>query len=409
MPAMPAAPAASAKPAASARPAVLHYVGYDTDAGGIVSIVRNLAGAAAARFDCVLGVNPGFAQLRAPPLPVLELPRVEGERISPSAFWRARIAARAAQSWLRADGRNIFHGHSRAGLLVALWLARWGERRAVASVHCYGRRRWFYRWAARSLGGRLWMLSPAMLRYYGIGAAAGWEKCLPGCVRFPVAGGHGGERRGAPRDGVLPAGGGLLAEARPADGTGVLRAGGIGALARWKGWHLALEALARLPAEARGRWRFTHIGGEDGSAESARYAAELRAQTRALGLETCVRWAGPRPSSEALLRGLDVLLVPSDNEPFSVARLEALAAGVPSLSADSGGARDLVVPPENGWLFRSGDAEDMARHLARLAAPGALAEARIDRAALARRFSVEASVARHAEIYEVLLSGGGNE
>ncbi|OAM90633.1 glycosyltransferase [Termitidicoccus mucosus] len=373
-------------PAQPAKPAVLHYVGYDTDAGGIVSVVRNLAGTSASEspFDCVLGVNPGFAQLRAPPLPVLELPRVAGERISPLAFLRARIVARAARAWLRADGRNIFHGHSRAGLLVALWLARWGERRAMASVHCYGRRRWFYRWAAHRLGGRLWMLSPAMMRHYGI-EPADWEKCLPGCVHFPDTS--------------------LVREKQDAHRSDELHAGGIGTLTRWKGWHLALEALARLPVEARRQWRFTHIGEEDGSAESARYAEELRAQTRALGLEACVRWSGPQSSSEALLREIDVLLVPSINEPFSVARLEALAAGVPSLSADSGGARDLVEPPENGWLFRNGDADDLARRLAQLAAPGALAEARIDRAALARRFSVEASIARHAEVYAALLSG----
>ena len=35
--------------------------------------------------------------------------------------------------------------------MVALWLARAGERRVVVSVHCYGRQRWFYRWAARQL------------------------------------------------------------------------------------------------------------------------------------------------------------------------------------------------------------------------------------------------------------------
>jgi glycosyltransferase involved in cell wall biosynthesis len=374
----------SAQPA---KPAVLHYVGYDTDAGGIVSVVRNLAGARApeAPFDCVLGVNPGFAQRRAPPLPVLELPRVEGERISPAAFLRARTAARAAQAWLRGDGRNVFHGHSRAGLLVALWLARWGERRAMASVHCYGRQRWFYRWAARRLGGRLRMLSPAMMRWYGM-TPADWEKCLPGCVHFVDM-----------KD---------VRETRDAHRGGRLHAGGIGTLTRWKGWHLVLDALARLPAETRRCWRFTHIGGEDGSVESARYAAELRAQTRALGLETCVRWSGPQPSPDALLREIDALLVPSINEPFSVARLEALAAGVPSISADSGGAGDLVKPPENGWLFRNGDAADLARRLARLTVPGALAEARIDREALARRFSVEASVARHAEVYAALRSGG---
>ena len=132
------------------RPVVLHYLGYDDDRGGIVSVIRALA--STDRFACVLGVNPGFAQARAPALATLELPAIAGETISISTFLRARRVARAVRVWLAEDPARVFHGHSRAGLVVACWLARWGERRVVASVHCYGRQRWFYRWAARQLG-----------------------------------------------------------------------------------------------------------------------------------------------------------------------------------------------------------------------------------------------------------------
>ena len=93
----------------AARSTVLHYVGCDEDRGGIVSVVRALDGAG--RFDCVLGVNAGCRQRRQPPLPVLELPKVVGEKLGLQTFWRSRTVAREVQAWLRAEPDRVFHGH----------------------------------------------------------------------------------------------------------------------------------------------------------------------------------------------------------------------------------------------------------------------------------------------------------
>ena len=69
-------------------------------------------------------------------------PWIYGERISLGNFWCARSVALAVRRWLQAEPGRVFHGHSRAGLLVGLWLRLLGERRVVVSVHCYGRQRW---------------------------------------------------------------------------------------------------------------------------------------------------------------------------------------------------------------------------------------------------------------------------
>lgn len=356
-------------------PEILHYVGCDDDRGGVISVVRNLAGTN--RFGCVLGVNPGCRQQRVPALPVLALPRIAGETISPQTFWRARTVARAVRQWLRADAARIFHGHSRAGLLVALWLHWSGERRVVASVHCYGRQRWFYRWAARRLAGRLYWLSPAMKRYYGVGDGT-WAQCVPGCVAARV-----------------PA---RARAARPGDR---IRLGGIGALVRWKNWALILAALTLLPEELRRRFSFRHIGAEDGSPDSRVYAAELRMQSNTPELRDLVEWCGQHTAPDEFLNETDCLVVASRNEPFSVAMLEALQARVPVLAADSGGARDLIGAGRNGWLFRSGDAADLARLLALLADGSTLARASIEPETL-RRFSATAIAGRWAEVYAAL-------
>lgn len=355
---------------------VLHYTSADDDRGGVMSVVRALA--SAGRFNSVLGVNAGFTQRRTPPLATLELPKMDGEVISPFTVWRARAVAREVQAWLRTDAKRIFHGHSRVGLLVALWLERWGERRVVMSVHCFGRQRWFYRWAARRLAGRLYWLSPAMKRHYAVGEAS-WAQCIPSC---------------------LPAGP-ASKEARVRESSALLRLGGIGSLVAWKGWHLVIDALAKLPASVRARTTFRHIGSPGKAVEQQRYAEALRATTISRGLADSVLWLGEQPSSAALLAEIDCLVVPSDHEPFSMATLEALAAGVPVLAADSGGPVDLLSPGKDGWFFRTGDAADLARAIMALVETDALACAQVPADAV-RQFTAPVVTARWAEVYAAL-------
>jgi glycosyltransferase involved in cell wall biosynthesis len=331
----------------------VHYLGYDSDRGGIASIVRTLS--ETGRFACILGVNTGFRQTREPRLPTLEFPRLNGERIGIRNALKARLVAGEVKKWLQASPTRVFHGHSRAGLLVALWLLRGGERRVVVSVHCYGRHRWFYRWCSRHLGERLFWLSPAMKVYYGVDQVDPWFQCIPGCVP-PDVGGIG------------------ISKVDP----NVVRFGGIGAIERWKNWDIVLRAIAGLPKETRNLVRFTHIGSIGGSSDSRNYAAELQEQTDRLGLRSVVEWRGEQPSAQGLLHEIDCLLIASRNEPFSAAMLEALAARVPVLAADSGGAQDILDPAQSGWLFISDDTSDLIRKIGFLVNTDALRRIRIN-------------------------------
>jgi glycosyltransferase involved in cell wall biosynthesis len=357
---------------------VLHYVGYDGDRGGILAVVRALA--EAREFDCVLGVNRGFAQTRRPRLETLALPRIAGETIAPGTMLRALGVARGVRAWLQADGTRIFHGHSRAGLLTGLWLAQLGERRVAVSVHCYGRQRWFYRWAKGRLGRRLFWLSPAMKSYYGIGAA-NWDDCLPDCVSPPRAIG--------PRK-------------EPA---AVLTLGLVGNFVPEKRWELVLAALQRLPAAVRARVRVVHAGGTDGSGKSAAYAAELRARAVASGVADRIEWRGWVEAMDGLWRELDCLLVVSSLEAFSVAALEALAAGVPVLASDRAGTRDLVIECRGGWLFAGDSANNLAEHLSALVQGRRLQEWNSDQNAL-RRFLAPTVAKQYLAHYRTLLDAG---
>jgi hypothetical protein len=354
---------------------VLHFIGYNDDRGGIVAMIRALS--AAARFRSVLGVNPGCVQHGRPPMPVMELPRIEGESINLANFGRAWTVARRVRDWMDENPHRVFHGHSRAGLLVALWLHLWGERRVVVSVHCFGRHRWFYRLVHGLFGSRLLWYSPAMKRHYGLKDLS-WSGCMPNGLSA-----------------TLP----MAMRGGPASGT-VLRLGGAGAMVGWKRWDLVLEALARLPASAK--VRFIHIGGALDSAESRACERDLRAQTEKLGLSDRVEWRGWQPSSAALLAEVDAVVVPSDGEPFSMIALEAMFAGVPVIATRGGGPEDFVLEGVNGWLVPPGEAAALAARLESLAQPAAWAGLRVVPEHL-RRFSMtETLAARWVEIYSSL-------
>jgi glycosyltransferase involved in cell wall biosynthesis len=56
----------------------------------------------------------------------------------------------------------------------------------------------------------------------------------------------------------------------------------------------------------------------------------------------------------------DIYISPSHVDGSSVSLMEALACGLPCLVSDIPGNKEWIVEGENGWLFRDGDADDLA-------------------------------------------------
>jgi glycosyltransferase involved in cell wall biosynthesis len=87
--------------------------------------------------------------------------------------------------------------------------------------------------------------------------------------------------------------------------------------------------------------------------------------------------------------------------------LEALAAGVPVVAADTAGNRELVIHDQTGFLVPNGDRAGRARYANRLINdPGLrtrLGEA--GRQRMTTQFGVEQMVARHVDLYQRVLSG----
>jgi glycosyltransferase involved in cell wall biosynthesis len=69
---------------------------------------------------------------------------------------------------------------------------------------------------------------------------------------------------------------------------------------------------------------------------------------------------------QAVLPLIDVLCLPSRREGFPNVVLEAAALGIACVGSDATGVVDSIVDEETGLLFRNGDADGLARQLARM-------------------------------------------
>jgi glycosyltransferase involved in cell wall biosynthesis len=141
-----------------------------------------------------------------------------------------------------------------------------------------------------------------------------------------------------------------------------VRIGFIGRLAPQKAVDHLLKVLALMKGTPCGGIRpVLQIAGNGPLSEP------LRAQCHALGLDDSVTWLGD-VNGDVVLRQIDILAVPSDYEGFPYVMLEAMAAGLPIVSTDVGGATELVHPGLNGYVVPRRDASAFAGALARLAA-----------------------------------------
>ena len=135
--------------------------------------------------------------------------------------------------------------------------------------------------------------------------------------------------------------------------------GVVAQLSPWKGQDTAIEAL-RLLREQGVDAHLLLIGSAKFIASSTRfdndaYVAGLRRLIADVGLDDRVSWLGERDDVPELVRALDVLLLPSREEPFGRALLEAMALEVPVLATNVGGPPELVRDGREGYLLPPGD------------------------------------------------------
>jgi glycosyltransferase involved in cell wall biosynthesis len=178
--------------------------------------------------------------------------------------------------------------------------------------------------------------------------------------------------------------------------------GAVGNVRRPKGYEILLEAAALLAREGI-RCRIVVAGIARGP-----LFAELEERHAALGLGSMVRFIGFRDDVDDFYRALDIYLLTSHSEGFSLSTVQALASGLPVVATRCGGPEEIVTDGVDGVLTAAGSPREIAAAISALANDparrGRLAGAA--RVAAESRFSTEAMLGAYEELYEELTPRG---
>jgi len=172
--------------------------------------------------------------------------------------------------------------------------------------------------------------------------------------------------------------------------------GTVAVLREEKNLPLLLDAFSRLHA-VNTRARLVVVG--DGPMKS-----DLLGRAERLGISDACLFEAATPNPANWMRAIDVFVLCSRTESFSNALLEAIACGCCPVVSRVGGILELVTHERTGLTFDSGDVEQLADALCRLAHD---ADSRCRFADAAMRFvhntfTIEIASARLAEIYKQL-------
>lgn len=124
-----------------------------------------------------------------------------------------------------------------------------------------------------------------------------------------------------------------------------------------------------------------------------------------LGIQHDVRFLGKQDAIEELLAVSDLFLIPSANESFGLAALEAMACEVPVISSNVGGLPEVNIDGETGYLSEVGDVTKMAGDaLSILKNEKTLARFRKNALAQAKRFDIENILPQYEAYYERVIA-----
>ncbi len=140
----------------------------------------------------------------------------------------------------------------------------------------------------------------------------------------------------------------------------------------WKQHDLFIESAA-LAAQSDPRLKFVIVGG--GAPKHARFPYDsVKRYADSIIVLAKARFPDARltildfvPNPPDIMRSLDILVHPCDNEPFGRIAIEAMAAGTPVIGANAGGIAETITDDHTGLLVPPRDARAFADAMLRLA------------------------------------------
>jgi len=178
----------------------------------------------------------------------------------------------------------------------------------------------------------------------------------------------------------------------------------IGRLNAWKGHEVLVDAVGRL--EHEGLAVRVEIAG-DPFPGGEHFLSRLEAHISGQGLADRVQLLGFVSDVREILRHASVFVLASTRpEPFGLALVEAMAAGVPCIATAHGGPVDIIEHGRSGLLVPPGDATELADAIRSVVTDRALQSALASGgAAAAREFTADRVVDRVTDHYRAVLAG----
>ena len=132
----------------------------------------------------------------------------------------------------------------------------------------------------------------------------------------------------------------------------------LGNMIRRKGQDIFLEALRAMPGEVLQSNFFWMIGKKTTDEYGKKISADVLKRNNVILF-------GERTQEELkeLFQYIDVVVVPSREETFSMVAAEAMMMGIPCIVSDSCGIADFITDGENGFVFASENQEQLAEKM----------------------------------------------
>jgi len=289
---------------------------------------------------------------------------------------------KALRKIIRYDKPDLIHIHNRPGDFMAVLAAKLEKKAMVYSIRTDKRPSLFDRFVKFPFFGKIIAQSQAINRVLQLAHVPDDRlTCIPGAVdseRFkPDKEGHGRAT--------------FLAQfALRGDGPVLVMA------SQWatsKGHAVLFGALPAILAKNQATRVLIFGQGPEKVA--------LEKEVKRRGLEKFVRFVGFRPDLEHILPYADLFIHPALSEGMGVVLMEAAACGVPIIASRVGGIPEIVRDRFNGYLVKSGDSINLARHIIDLLADDFQFKAfgKTGRELAVENFSIEKMVTAHRYIY----------
>jgi D-inositol-3-phosphate glycosyltransferase len=144
----------------------------------------------------------------------------------------------------------------------------------------------------------------------------------------------------------------------------------IGRISRIKGYHHAIHILHELDIRSPGKYRLAIVGGAShvSSPEEEKYFYDLHRLVNKYGLQDKVIFQPSVPHHEiqSIYSLADFYMMTSEEEPFGLTTIEAMASGVPVIAHANGGTRNIITNNVTGYFVNMHRYREVAEYILRL-------------------------------------------